>query len=202
MTPCPACNAAIDESVRFCPHCGYSLHGLERSPGWIRRNIDLRLVARWQRTIIWAIVAQGILYWVVAANPALWIGPPGMLQLVLFIGAIALNAALIVQFMAAMKIALGWRILALILSFAPCVPLGVLLLVNDRAIRMLRAAGLRVGLMGVADAEIVRLLSTDSCRTCGYNLYGNVSGVCPECGTLVPRDSRDLPPNPSGETGR
>lgn len=179
--------------MRFCSHCGYSRPGLERSPGWIRRNIDLRLVARWQRTIIWAIVAQGFLYWVVAVNPALWIGQPGMLQLILFIGAIALNAALIVQFMAAMKIALGWRILALVLSFAPCVPLGVLLLVNDRAIRMLREAGLRVGLMGVADAEIVRLLSTDSCRKCGYNLYGNVSGVCPECGTRVPRGVGDQP---------
>jgi len=24
-----------------------------------------------------------------------------------------------------------------------------------------------------------------SCRTCGYNLTGNVSGICPECGTPV-----------------
>jgi hypothetical protein len=24
------------------------------------------------------------------------------------------------------------------------------------------------------------------CRRCGYNLTGNVSGVCPECGTPVP----------------
>jgi hypothetical protein len=23
------------------------------------------------------------------------------------------------------------------------------------------------------------------CQTCGYNLTGNVSGVCPECGTNV-----------------
>ena len=24
------------------------------------------------------------------------------------------------------------------------------------------------------------------CRHCGYNLTGNISGVCPECGTSVP----------------
>jgi hypothetical protein len=24
-----------------------------------------------------------------------------------------------------------------------------------------------------------------TCRTCGYNLTGNVSGVCPECGKAV-----------------
>ncbi len=27
-----------------------------------------------------------------------------------------------------------------------------------------------------------------SCRKCGYNLTGNVSGVCPECGSAVPVD--------------
>jgi hypothetical protein len=29
------------------------------------------------------------------------------------------------------------------------------------------------------------------CRACGYNLTGNVSGVCPECGTKIkpPPDS-------------
>jgi predicted RNA-binding Zn-ribbon protein involved in translation (DUF1610 family) len=27
--------------------------------------------------------------------------------------------------------------------------------------------------------------SVNSCRTCNYNLTGNVSGVCPECGTKI-----------------
>jgi hypothetical protein len=26
----------------------------------------------------------------------------------------------------------------------------------------------------------------DKCRECGYNLTGNVSGICPECGTPLP----------------
>jgi hypothetical protein len=26
------------------------------------------------------------------------------------------------------------------------------------------------------------------CSTCGYNLTGNVSGICPECGTPIPPD--------------
>jgi len=30
---------------------------------------------------------------------------------------------------------------------------------------------------------------TDSCAACGYNLTGNISGVCPECGTVVARKS-------------
>jgi len=27
--------------------------------------------------------------------------------------------------------------------------------------------------------------ATGSCRDCGYNLTGNVSGVCPECGEAI-----------------
>jgi hypothetical protein len=30
-----------------------------------------------------------------------------------------------------------------------------------------------------------RKRTRDSCRTCGYNLSGNVSGICPECGTAM-----------------
>ncbi len=30
------------------------------------------------------------------------------------------------------------------------------------------------------------------CRHCGYNLAGNISGVCPECGKRVTRSARSL----------
>ena len=26
------------------------------------------------------------------------------------------------------------------------------------------------------------------CQHCGYDLRGNASGVCPECGTVIPRE--------------
>ncbi|MBN2559788.1 MAG: hypothetical protein JXQ75_02495 [Phycisphaerae bacterium] len=32
------------------------------------------------------------------------------------------------------------------------------------------------------------------CRSCGYNLTGNVSGVCAECGTPIPKDSKKPEP--------
>ena len=31
-----------------------------------------------------------------------------------------------------------------------------------------------------------QLLDPTACRICGYNLTGNVSGICPECGTETP----------------
>jgi hypothetical protein len=47
----------------------------------------------------------------------------------------------------------------------------------------------------------------DHCRTCGYDLTGNVSGICPECGTPVPTsDGSDPKRAPQGSathrTGR
>ena len=32
------------------------------------------------------------------------------------------------------------------------------------------------------------------CYVCGYDLTGNVSGVCPECGTHVPKDDNEPEP--------
>jgi hypothetical protein len=35
------------------------------------------------------------------------------------------------------------------------------------------------------------------CGTCAYNLTGNVSGICPECGTAVRRGESDATPEGS-----
>lgn len=49
-------------------------------------------------------------------------------------------------------------------------------------------------------AWLVRRISTRSrsseglCDTCGYNLTGNISGVCPECGTPVKGKVATEPP--------
>lgn len=37
---------------------------------------------------------------------------------------------------------------------------------------------------------------TGRCATCGYNLTGNASGVCPECGTPVAQKIASLHKNP------
>jgi hypothetical protein len=34
------------------------------------------------------------------------------------------------------------------------------------------------------------------CQTCSYNLMGNTSGVCPECGTPVPKEDAERSPRP------
>lgn len=36
-----------------------------------------------------------------------------------------------------------------------------------------------------------RRFSTGSCSSCGYNLVSNTSGICPECGTPIPEESKN-----------
>ena len=40
-------------------------------------------------------------------------------------------------------------------------------------------------LIGRRPSLKARFLASNVCRACGYDLAGNVSGVCPECGTVV-----------------
>ncbi|MBN1511055.1 MAG: hypothetical protein JXB13_03495 [Phycisphaerae bacterium] len=41
-------------------------------------------------------------------------------------------------------------------------------------------------------AQAVRRWKRGHCVNCGYNLTGNVSGVCPECGTPIAREARSV----------
>jgi hypothetical protein len=54
-----------------------------------------------------------------------------------------------------------------------------------RAGRLLRRLGLRPGLWTPSPTEARARVLGDVCRACGYDLTGNVSGRCPECGTAV-----------------
>lgn len=51
------------------------------------------------------------------------------------------------------------------------------------------AAGVLSGAIGGLVAELIkRVPRPGHCPRCGYNLTGNLSGVCPECGTPVRED--------------
>ena len=47
--------------------------------------------------------------------------------------------------------------------------------------------GIPTGLLWWRD----RRIPSSHCQNCGYDLTGNVSGRCPECGTAVPSDGRE-----------
>lgn len=76
-------------------------------------------------------------------------------------------------------------IICAILMPAPCVSLLLLLFINMSPTKTLRRAGLHVGFMGVKPDEIERVLDPNLCKNCGYNLTGNISAICPECGSQL-----------------
>ncbi len=47
----------------------------------------------------------------------------------------------------------------------------------------------------IARRRLRRRRDLGQCIGCGYDLTGNVSGICPECGAAIPK--QDAPPDPS-----
>lgn len=191
-TTCPSCRALlpVGGKVSFCPTCGFSLTDIAPRDGWIRNNIDLRMVAKRQRALLWLILAQLVVYFsmmgsTTSRHATVLIIP--LLALYVAIGILVL--VWIAQLLSAMRVHIVARIFFLLLCFAPCINLLLIIGLNHRAIAVLREAGLTVGFMGVKDEEVTRLLARFTCRKCGYNLTGNTSGVCPECGFLTPLQS-------------
>jgi hypothetical protein len=149
-------------------------------------RIDLRRVAKEQRRLLCYILA--VLATQIAGALLPFPVPPAVLVLVLLLsaGTLILVITGVVRLQRAMGNALIWQILAALFMLITCVNIVVLLMINRRATNILKRAGLKVGLMGVSDAEVERVLARHICKGCGYNLMGNVSGVCPECGKAVP----------------
>ncbi len=143
--------------------------------------IDVRQVARWQRTLLWFVIAIFALN-AVGVAPITYT-PVAAIGLIVVAVAVQVFAVVcVLQLQAVLRVGAGTRILTGVLMFAPCVNLLVLLSVNARATHVLKRAGLKVGLFGVSPGQLERVLTAELCSACGYRLDGNISGACPECG--------------------
>lgn len=107
-------------------------------------DIDIPTVARTQRWILLAVLAN------VLANIVLLLAPQAV-ALPLFLALLLVGAAVIVCLVFLMR-ALQRPIVSIVLAslaqFIPLVSLLVLLVVNQRATKTLKGAGIRVGLLG------------------------------------------------------
>jgi hypothetical protein len=184
---CPSCRQTFEgvvDPLGVCPLCGGSLapppQTFDQAAG-----IDLRQVAKRQRALLWYILASlTIQLWFII--PIVSLPPIADVAIAIIFWVVQIFIIIgVVRLLAAMSVHIIWRILYIVLLFAPCINLLVLLVINRRATRALRNAGLRVGLMGVPDEQVVRRLSVHLCKVCSYDLTGNISGRCPECGTPI-----------------
>ncbi len=151
-----------------------------------KRTPDIRKLARRQRWILWLVLAS------VLSQFLMFMPLGGMYAIVHVIVTLLWLASYVLMIVGVVLLltARGSHVLIIILCgilmVAPCANLLLLLLVNMGVTRTLRRAGLHVGFMGVKEEQLERVLRDDLCTACGYNLTGNVSGVCSECGTTIP----------------
>ena len=156
-----------------------------------RRTPDLRKLAKRQRWVIWLFalgMTTNVLSGILVNLPS-----PGLAWLISYIVtpvlAVVIHILMIIGVVLLLT-ARGSHVLIVILGgILMVIPwnmnLLVLLHANIRATRTLRQAGFRVGLLGADPEQVERTVDPMLCNGCGYNLTGNFSGYCPECGRSI-----------------
>jgi hypothetical protein len=110
---------------------------------YAKSSTGIREIASRQRVILLCILVY------LGAVVGQYLVPPEMRLVVAIVGLGVSVTASVFVFMLAIKIyGTGLGILMGILTLVPCVGLVVLLIVNGKATTLLRAAGLKVGLLG------------------------------------------------------
>ncbi|MEE8171219.1 MAG: hypothetical protein V3T70_11795 [Phycisphaerae bacterium] len=154
------------------------------------RETNLLQLARWHRRLVWCIPLSFLVLVMAIEN-----APVDIRQYPLRAGLLAvwlvLYLAIIVVLLRVLG-AMGDLRLSLVFNAAlmmlpPAAPVA-LIAAYVRGLRTLRRAGVPAGLWGVTDEDVLRFIEPGRCRHCGYDLTGNVSGRCPECGTIISAD--------------
>lgn len=152
-----------------------------------KRQPDLRKLAKRQRWLIWLILITVFTQFaqfspIIGRLIGPYIGLFIILQVILWIlGVIGIVMVVIAQGTNPAVTALTG-----LFMLAPCANILLLLLVSSSVNRTFKRAGIRVGLMGVNETDLERALNPMLCKGCGYDLTGNTSGICPECGRPIP----------------
>ncbi len=151
-------------------------------------NAELLLVADRYRTLQWFFLAAfyGQSSLLVMLDSVGRVGLGGGLLIVRFYSLLHWYAGrTMVRLLRALRKSPTAVALSACLMPLPAVNLVVMAFASSQAASVLSKAGLRVGIFGVSDREVMAKRNLNLCRQCGYDLTGNVSGRCPECGTMI-----------------
>ena len=143
--------------------------------------IDPAQVASAQRWLLWHVLALLIVtatLCVAPVNAPAWVATA---KLSLYAAVTLLTIAMSVRLSLACAGSGAMTLVAALLMFIPILNFALLASLNARATEILRARGVRVGVMGAPRAEIEKL-RPGACRSCGYDLTGLDAARCPECG--------------------
>lgn len=147
-------------------------------------DVDLRDVARTQKLLLWHVLALLIVTATMCISPVnapVWMTE---VKLALYIIVTMLTIAQAVRLSLATGGSGAMTWVAGLLLFIPIVNFALLASLNARATDLLRAHGIRVGVMGAPMSELKKL-APGVCTGCGYDLSGLGEGRCPECGRML-----------------
>lgn len=150
-------------------------------------NIDLVAVARWQRRLV-LMVAAGVAVQTLPALIGVMAGGIAAADLMLHwwpVSLVIVAAAWAVGAFGLSRALGDTRSAAAMRGLMMAVPLANLVLaavMTSRATGELRRAGLRVGMIGASNDELMKL-EAGHCTGCGYEVATIAGRVCPECGS-------------------
>lgn len=182
---CPTCgetsqNVMITET---CVFCGGRLDIAHFERVYTPGGVDLRDVARYQRWLVrfFPVVFGAHLLRFLPLAPS-FLTSHATLFLVFVVLVVLICEILLLH---ALNSSIEMVTIYALLTFIPFLNMVILFLANARAIETLKVAGIQVGVFGASDTAARAAMEANLCKKCGYNLTGNTSGVCPECGTTI-----------------
>ncbi len=143
--------------------------------GWLATVL---LIALANAAVVWGrgTLPDDLLIWV------LWFGQFGwLLLLYLFAATIYDTGHLLMPCTKKHPLAF----ILLMLCFVPILQIAIGLAVCIWVARECRKLGIATTWRGLPESAVARLVSINYCRGCCYDLTGNKSGVCSECGKAI-----------------
>lgn len=161
-----------------------------------RSRVDLVELALFHRWVIPCAATAALTQLVLpVASMSLPTAPALFDSLSVMVALAAWPLSLIVAFRMAVGLGSGAGIAlsAAALSLIPGANIVVLVLLRDAASRQLKRAGIHLASATYRADVVARMLRGEICRQCAYDLTGNQSGRCPECGAEILAEERVRP---------
>lgn len=171
-----------------CPCCGSHIAWLTRARDFVVDQVDLWRVLRGQRQANLAFLLIAALGCILAAT-SVWVPAPDLT--VLLIATLVLFVLHFMLLNGFHQVSAGFAVdgrgsLGLAaLATIPGISVAAIVLLNWRAWRYAGRIRLPFCWFGYSEQALLDAFARAFCRQCGYNLTGNVSGFCPECGTSI-----------------
>jgi len=147
-----------------------------------------RCIVAWLVTVLMMLAAHGLAAWGRGTLPdglliwMLWFSQFGWLFLLYLYGAIFVYAGYLLKHCVRNSLL---SIALVLLCFVPILQVVIGLMLCIWIARAARELDIEATWRGLPDSAVARLVGVNYCRGCGYDLTGNKSGVCPECGRDV-----------------